>query len=61
MVFYKGNNDNAIASDVRHGACIAYTQNREVRMKKYKEATTSSTASNCYNADYNKISGCPTY
>lgn len=61
MVFYKGNNDNAIASDIKHGLCTAYIQNREVRTKKYKEATTFSIASNCYKADYNTISGCSTY
>lgn len=55
MVFYKGNDDNDISSDIRHGACIAYIQNREVRTKKYKEATTSSIASNCYDADCNTI------
>lgn len=46
---------------MRQGACIAYMQNREVRMKKYKAAPTSSITSNCYDADYKTISGCPAY
>lgn len=36
MVFYRGSDDNATASDIRHGACIAYIEHREVRMKKHK-------------------------
>jgi len=40
MVFYKGNGDDAVASDTRLGACTAPIQNSEVRTKKYKVATT---------------------